>query len=254
MIRPARPSHALAAIVQALAVALALATSVAAAATQPPRTSATGAHRYKLVLLLTGERPPIPPQVAESLQAGHMANINHMFHSGALDAAGPFGDKSPLRGLFVFHSEDADLDTLLAPDPLLHAGRLRAQAHTWVAPEGLGAPYRNQGTIDPGGRDSMVTFSFVLLRRGPRWTANATPGLSHMLEAQAKQLERWHRDGVLRMAGPIEGTGDLRGVYIFDADSASTASRVARDPAVKAGRLVAEIHPWWTAYGIVPGP
>jgi tetratricopeptide (TPR) repeat protein len=74
------------------------------------------------------------------------------------------------------------------------------------------------------------------------------------LEAQQRELDRWRKDGVLRMAGPIEGLGELRGVYVLDADSASAAARVARDPAVKAGRLVAEVHPWWTAYGVVPGP
>jgi hypothetical protein len=156
--------------------------------------------------------------------------------------------------LFVFHSEDADLETLLAPDPILAAGRLRAEAHTWISRAGMGEGYRKLGTFNAGAGDSMATYSLVLLRRGPRWTANETPGLASMLKAQAKQIERWTDEGALRMAGPIEGTGNLRGVYVFASDSAGTAARVARDPAVKAGRLVAEIHPWWTAYGVVPGP
>ena len=99
----------------------------------------------------------------------------------------------------------------------------------------------------------MVSYTFVLLRRGPLWTANATPGLSRLLEAQAKELDRWHRDGALRMAGPVEGTGNLRGVYIFAADSVATAALLARDPVVKAGRIVPEIHEWWTSHGVVPG-
>lgn len=219
-----------------------------------PVPSATGSHHYALTLLRRGTRDSIPDSEARRLQAGHLGNIRRMFELGALDAAGPFGDDTPLRGLFLFRSDTLALDSLFAPDPLIGAGRLRVETHTWITREGVGDAYRARGVASPGARDSMVTFSFVLLKRGPAWSAVATPELTRLLERQQRELAAWSASGRLRLAGPIAGTGELRGVYVFDADTATTARLLARDPLVRAGRIVFEIHPWWTAHGVVPGP
>lgn len=234
-------------------LAFASAMAVACAAAAPPAASPK-LERYGLVLLRRGVRPKISKQEADSLQAGHMANIRRMFEGGALDAAGPFDDNTPLRGIFVFKADSlAELPRLLAPDPLLASRRLVSETHVMLAPAGIGAAYRERGTLDPGGKDSMVTFTMVLLNRGPKWTANVTRGLPELLARQQRELDRQRAAGALVMACPIEGLGELRGVYLYDADSTRTAALVAKDPAVKAGRLVPELHPWWTAAGVVPG-
>ena len=53
-------------------------------------------------------------------------------------------------------------------------------------------------------------------------------------------------DGILLLAGPFLDDGDIRGIYIFDIESVEEAQKMAEsDPAVKAGSLIFEIHPWY---------
>ena len=55
------------------------------------------------------------------------------------------------------------------------------------------------------------------------------------------------------IAGPIENGGDLRGIFVVSAASLDEArALVATDPAIKAGRLAADVHPWWVEKGVLP--
>lgn len=68
--------------------------------------------------------------------------------------------------------------------------------------------------------------------------------------AHIANIERLHREGYIIMAGPMGYDKDWRGIFIMDAkDSATVASLVKSDPAVNAGRLRFEIHPWWAQTG-----
>lgn len=61
------------------------------------------------------------------------------------------------------------------------------------------------------------------------------------------------KTGKLVIAGPFENGGDYSGVYVFKVGSLDEAKTLAEsDPAVKAGRLVAEVHPWRVAEGSLP--
>jgi len=56
-----------------------------------------------------------------------------------------------------------------------------------------------------------------------------------------------HRD-----IGGVDG-GDLRGVGIFRVGSLAEAQALSdADPAVRAGRLISEVHPWMIFNGILP--
>lgn len=215
--------------------------------------------RYRLGLLYRGPgyTPGRTPR-SDSLQAGHMANIKRMAKLGALYAAGPFGDNTPLRGIFVFSGDDnMKLDTLLAGDPLLAEQRLRIEMYSWMAPVGIGEDHRRRSAYaEQRGekfKDSLVTFTMVLLRRGPKWTSNLPTSVARTLKAQRAYAERLRSDGSLVLESAIDGTGDLRGLYLFSTDTTATRRLMAADPAVRAGRFRPEIHPWWTAYGIIPG-
>lgn len=62
--------------------------------------------------------------------------------------------------------------------------------------------------------------------------------------------------GKIAVAGhfPFTDTGELRGVTIFRVGKEETAKLVLDDPAVKAGLLKPEIHPWITGKGVLaPG-
>ena len=53
-------------------------------------------------------------------------------------------------------------------------------------------------------------------------------------------------EGKLVINGPVTDDGELRGVGIFDTTDPEEVKRLLEgDPAVKAGRLIYEIHPWF---------
>jgi uncharacterized protein YciI len=59
----------------------------------------------------------------------------------------------------------------------------------------------------------------------------------------------------LIVAGPVEDQADLRGIFVFRAASLDEAKAwAASDPAVKAGRLVPVVYPWWVEKGVLPEP
>lgn len=91
----------------------------------------------------------------------------------------------------------------------------------------------------------MKSYVMAFLKRGPN------RGQS---EEEAKRLQRAHLDnikhladeGKLVLAGPFIEEGELRGIYLFNVTSIEEARALtARDPAIKAGRLVMELHPWY---------
>src|SRR5262245_15842911 len=59
------------------------------------------------------------------------------------------------------------------------------------------------------------------------------------------------QSGALVAAGPFLDAGDLRGIYIFKVDSAEQAQSLSdSDPAIKTGRLRAQVRKWQGTKGI----
>jgi uncharacterized protein YciI len=90
-------------------------------------------------------RPADAPELAEArlkeLQKGHMANIQAMADSGDLVIAGPMGDDTGLRGIFVFRTLDQDkVRALVEQDPSVQAGRLQVDLMRWYIPRGALPP------------------------------------------------------------------------------------------------------------------
>lgn len=77
-------------------------------------------------------------------------------------------------------------------------------------------------------------------------------------EVEAAEIQKNHlahinwmaEQGYLGIAGPFGDDGEIRGILILRVPTQERAEELAAmDPAVKAGRLVMEIHPWWAAKG-----
>jgi uncharacterized protein YciI len=235
---------------KAVALVLALIAFVAIAqATPSPRPTGP----YALGLLFRGpawtpERTP----ATDSIQAGHMANIGVMWDSRRLVAAGPCSGDPSLRGLFVWRVDSlAELPAMLAGDPAISSGRLRADVQRWSAEPGIGDEYR--AAHERGARDSMVSFSLVLLRRGPSYPSTGTPEEKRALSDHAKHAAKLRTEGLLVLGGTTDGTGGVDEVLVFHADTAQARRLVDADPAVKSGRFVPQVWRWWTALGTVPG-
>lgn len=95
-------------------------------------------HAY-LGFLFRGDKwTPEKTPATEELQKAHLANIVRLAELKKLVVAGPFGDNTPLRGIFVFRVASIDeARELAATDAAVQAGRLKIEMHPWVVPEGI---------------------------------------------------------------------------------------------------------------------
>ena len=97
----------------------------------------------------------------------------------------------------------------------------------------------------------MTTYQVGFLRKGPAFTPGETPELKKLQEAHLAHIQAMAASGKLLVAGPFTDGGDLRGMFVFRVDTLEEAKALAaEDPAVKAGRLVLEWHPWFAAKNI----
>jgi len=217
----------------------------------PPMPSMSGYHFGLLRKgpTWTAQRTP----ATDSIQAGHMANIGRMAEEGALLAAGPLLDNGDLRGIFIFRADStARLREMVARDPAVRSGRLVLDLFSWYAPSGIGEPYRRMAR-QPGHRDSMVRLQLVLLKAGPKSSKEVTAESRALQAAHVGGIFRGLASGELATAGPFTDGGDLRGVLVYRGDSTFAHRRALEDPAVKAGHLIVEMHPWFAGYGTMPG-
>ena len=118
----------------------------------------------------------------------------------------------------------------------------------WPAPTAAQTPSPSAAApAEP--QTEMRMYYMVFLRRGPAWTAAATPEATKVSQGHRANIDRLTKEGLMVVAGPFEGTsGDraLAGIFILRVDSMEAAkAAVDTDPAVKAGRFVYEIVPWW---------
>lgn len=85
----------------------------------------------------------------------------------------------------------------------------------------------------------------ALLKRGSnRSTDKAT--VAKLMRAHLDNIKRLAAAGVLVLAGPFLDQGELRGIYIFKVKTVEEARKLTEtDPAIKAGSLIMELHPWY---------
>jgi uncharacterized protein len=108
--------------------------------------------------------------------------------------------------------------------------------------------------VGPGGYE-MTTYYVGFLFRGPKWTPGDTPEARKLQEEHMANIRRMGEAGKLVIAGPFTDNGDLRGLYVFRAATPEEAKAlVESDPAVKAGHLRFELHPWFAAKNITVTP
>ncbi len=91
----------------------------------------------------------------------------------------------------------------------------------------------------------MRMYVMALLKAGPN--RNRPPEEARALQAaHMANIDRLAAEGKLVLAGPFGDSGELRGIYIFDVATVAEAEALTRtDPAIKAGQLGMELHPWY---------
>jgi len=97
------------------------------------------------------------------------------------------------------------------------------------------------GADDLGMKNYVIAF----LKAG---TVKLTDSLqrAELQKAHLKNITRMIESGKLILAGPFMDDQPLRGIYIFDVATLEEAKQLtSTDPAVKAGTLIMELHPWY---------
>jgi uncharacterized protein len=104
-----------------------------------------------------------------------------------------------------------------------------------------------QGNKSAG--ENLKPYFLVLLKKGPHRDQDSATA-AKIQKAHLENINRMAASGKLNVAGPFLDEGDMRGIFIFDSGNEDEVKKlVDNDPAVKAGRLVYEIHPWMTEKG-----
>jgi uncharacterized protein len=108
------------------------------------------------------------------------------------------------------------------------------------------APYdaalaKKLGADDYGMRVYVMAF----LKTGPTPSRNKEEA-AKLQAAHMGNINRMAAEGKLVLAGPFEDRGEIRGIYIFNVPTVAEAEALTKtDPAIQAGALVMELHPWY---------
>jgi uncharacterized protein YciI len=102
----------------------------------------------------------------------------------------------------------------------------------------------------------MRTYYMAFLKRGPAWSAERTPEAIAAGEGHMANIKRLAACGKLLIAGPFDvgptpPADALAGIFIFDVPTMEEAVALTQtDPAVKAGRFIMEVMPWYGPSGL----
>ena len=97
----------------------------------------------------------------------------------------------------------------------------------------------------------MKTYVMALLKSGPN--RDRSPEEAQDLQrAHMANIRRLAEEGKLILAGPFLSDGELRGIYVFNVSTIEEAKALTEtDPAIQAGSLVMELHPWYGSAGLM---
>jgi uncharacterized protein YciI len=181
----------------------------------------------------------------EQMHQAHLAHAAALLESGKAIVAGPLTDDGEIRGIYIFRAPSADEAKAWAnADPAVASGHLIAEMHPWWSED----VFKKAGTPL-----KLTAVYLAFLVRGDKWTPEKTPATEELQKAHMANIIRLAEMKKLVVAGPFGDDGPLRGIFVFRVETLAEARALTEtDPAVKAGRLALDLHPWQVPEGILP--
>jgi len=105
--------------------------------------------------------------------------------------------------------------------------------------------------VDEKTKDTVIMQQYFVafLKSGPNRVQDEKAADS-LQTLHLGHLGRMYEAGYADISGPFGDDGDIRGITIYNVPTLQMADSLANlDPAVQAGRLKIEVHPWWAAKG-----
>jgi uncharacterized protein YciI len=214
---------------------------------QTPQTPESKLMQFQMALLKRGPRwSPDPGRERAEMRQRHVAHIRSMLEANKLMIAGAIRDDNELLEVHIFRTKSAEEATgWLNQDPAVVAGYLVPELHPWWSEDVMKKP--------AGPPNQLATAYLAFLTRGEKWTAEKTPATEAIQKGHMDNIKKLADMKKLVVAGPFGDDGRLRGIFVFKVASIDEARALAAsDPAVQAGRLALEIHPWLVPDGILP--
>jgi uncharacterized protein len=179
------------------------------------------------------------------LHQEHLNYVMSLLDSGKAIIAGPLTDGGEIDGVFVFRAKSAEEAKAWAEaDPSVASGFRSAEMHPWWSEDIFSKPAKPL---------KLTKMYLAFLTRGEKWTPEKTPATEEIQKGHMANINRLAEMKKLIAAGPFGDNGRLRGIFVFRVDSLEEAKNLtATDPAVQAGRLAMDIHPWMIPEGILP--
>ena len=201
--------------------------------------------QFYLALIKKGPKWTADENANKQLHEQHFAYVLSLLDSGKAVAAGPITDKGDILGIFIFRAASlAEAKAWAEGDPTVAAGLKTAEVHPWWSEDVMkkaASPLK------------LETAYLGFLTRGAKWTAEKTPATEELQKAHLANINRLAEMKKLVVAGPFGDNGALRGIFVFRVASIDEAKTLAAtDPAVQAGRLAIDLHPWIVPVGILP--
>lgn len=189
----------------------------------------------------TGNKTP----ETESLEAAQREYAAALMQSGKAVIVGRLTDDGEIRGVYVFRAKSAaEAREWAENSPAAKTGHLIAEMHPWWSEDIMKPP-----TLPI----KLTTAYLGFLTRGSKWTPEKTPATEELQKAHLANIGRLADLKKLVVAGPFGDNGLLRGIFVFKVASLAEAKQLAEtDPAVQAGRLAIDMHPWLVPEGILP--
>jgi uncharacterized protein YciI len=201
--------------------------------------------QFQMALLKRGPKATPADWETSSLRQQHLAYIQSLVTSDKAMIAGKILEDTDLRGVLIFRTKSADeARGWIMADPAVAAGHFEVEMHPWWSEDVM------KKTTTP---EKTMTAYLAFLVRGDKWTPEKTPQTEAIQKAHMDNINRLAEMKKLVVAGPFGDNGTLRGIFVFRVDSLEEARALAAtDPAVQAGRLALQIHPWVVPDGILP--